>query len=391
MTGIMTPIILTDNEKIAKEYKQILGTDVSMCPEYGKTIHLSLIEMFKLHGRPIIYEEVGIEHDRKYVADKNEIENLLKNTGVEKVIIKGTISFCASENNVTTIPFELVGLLTRGTPKYTQDVTSIEEVAGDFSFGWDYQIIPSGYKSTIAKLNARNIFASFRHKPSCFISSELYTHPMHLVCESHITVKSSKKNTNLGDFIDVCDKVGVKANVIELISGNPLHGKTQLQGWEMHSFHLKEVLKSIKKDSHSFKESGWDVIRAKITVNLDSSKFNSPEKMQEIKAFLPKNNGWYIEIRGKIVELDIVPIESHNGIAISMNNNNMRKLSTFGKTQIITKRYYEMTPKEAYDNFQKIIETLKKNHHTMVDIRRQFVIYDTNPNNDAGWIDPFTY
>lgn len=210
--------------------------------------------------------------------------------------------------------------------------------------------------------------------------------------EVHITV-ADDHNRGAEVFKEDCRKLGVKAILIELESGRPVHGIFQYQTgfWAAGSF--DEILRLIDEHSSALQQQGWRVVRQKceVTPSLLPGHINCPIENEDLEKFPPQN---YFEFH---VKLEIPTDKRDEQMAVirqlvekhraHLSRNAFKSFSDC-EHRFVTQRVYRKGQREAYAIIDAFVADALATSLNVVQVQREYAVYDTNVDYDAGWVEP---
>lgn len=196
--------------------------------------------------------------------------------------------------------------------------------------------------------------------------------------ESHITVLCDQNQFEL--FRRRCEEMGAKALVIELNVGDrPI----QPMLCKRHSDSASDTLKDISKMIASL-ASEFEIERVKVEASLSNSGIPTLNSSAEN---LPVD--CYFEHHVKI-ELPVSFDEEklRDGVKVYSGHLSKNPLNTDNSKQrrFVTQRFYRSTMQCALSQLEELERFLVEANYEILQVIREFNIYDSNIERDAGWI-----
>lgn len=200
------------------------------------------------------------------------------------------------------------------------------------------------------------------------------------IFEAHITVKAD--NSALTEkFNQLCQSLDVKCVFIELPEGAT---PSQLMSASYHHGAFKDVLQQINQISQKIVNADFAITRIKIEAMVS----NQDIPISDIEAqTLPKSN--YFEFHVKAILSADENIEMLRKYCLQhkahLSANAFKKLA-YGMEKFITMRVYGVGYKSAQKRFDNLLLHLKSKGYRLSQQQREYTVYDSNLNLDAGWI-----
>lgn len=376
------PIFLTNNAKKAKEISLLFGFPFDTMP-FNETMNPldQVTELSTETFRPVIREEIEVivgnkKFDNGYQITEEDLNSLVGQT--MNITLK---VYVAEPGSVIKVFYN------RTNGKVVPKVNTLNSLC----FGWDHMFVPNGYQCTIAEMGQHRNMFNFRSQVYEQISDYLSGRPSTSIYEGHITLSHSDKTLSFEEqkkqFTDLCSKLGVKAILIELQSGKPVNGNFQFQTSQWFNRPFNEVRKSMKDMSKEFMDNQWIVERQKIeaTPSLRIGSENCPIEDDEIKDF-PSTN--YFEFHAKVSMTDnnkqIIEQLSKDHQA-HLSRNAFKKFDQYDH-RFLTLRLRGIGQKTAFAKFDALLDSLKDANIEIAGTQREYAVWDTNHQLDAGWI-----
>lgn len=198
--------------------------------------------------------------------------------------------------------------------------------------------------------------------------------------EAHITVKADN-STLTEKFNQLCQKLNVKCVFIELPLGA---NRSQLMTASYHHGALRDVLQQISQIVQKIVNADFAITRIKIEAMVS----NQDIPISDIEAQrLPKSN--YFEFHVKAILSADENLEMLRKYCLQhdahLSANAFKKLA-YGMERFVTMRVYEVGYKSAQTRFDKLLLHLKSKGYKLSQQQREYTVYDSNLNLDAGWI-----
>jgi hypothetical protein len=198
------------------------------------------------------------------------------------------------------------------------------------------------------------------------------------IYESHITIDNI---TNIDFFKFVCGKLKLKPILIELPTYKVSY---QLMTSKYHNNNNLEKLKIELLDTvNKLREYDFIPIRLKIEASLNN--YTVPILKEDIK-----NIDDYFEFHFKVLinnplELDKLKIScKENQLYISSNA--FKSLDNNKHERFITLRVFNTIKSKALEKYNDTFKILKREDFKILNVEKEYVVYDTNINLDNRWI-----
>jgi hypothetical protein len=199
--------------------------------------------------------------------------------------------------------------------------------------------------------------------------------------EAHITVKADK--LALKEKFDLlCQNLNLKCVFIELPKGTT---RSHPMTASYHHGTFKDVLQKINQIAQNIVNADFKITRIKIEAMVS----NQDIPILDIEAQkLPKSN--YFEFHVKAIlsadqNLEVLKkyCLQHNA---HLSANAFKKLVNGRQQRFITMRVYGVGYKTAQKRFDNLLGLLKAKGFKLSQQQREYTVYDSNLNLDAGWI-----
>ncbi|MEO1427935.1 MAG: hypothetical protein AAFV71_02485 [Cyanobacteria bacterium J06633_8] len=199
--------------------------------------------------------------------------------------------------------------------------------------------------------------------------------------EAHITVKAD--NLALKDkFKLVCQNLNLKCVFIELPKGVV---RSQPMTASYHHGAFKDVLQEINAIAKIITKRDFEITRMKIEAMV--SNRDIPISDMEAQK-LSKSN--YFEFHVKAILSTSENLEVLRKYCLQhdahLSTNAFKKLADGKQMRFITMRVYGVGYKSAQTRFDNLLEFLKAKRFKLSQQQREYTVYDSNSNLDAGWI-----
>ena len=200
--------------------------------------------------------------------------------------------------------------------------------------------------------------------------------------EAHITIKAVNSELKQ-NFSLLCQKLNVKCIFIELPQGVI---RSQMMTASYHHGTFKDVLQQINQIADIIISADFEVTRIKIEAMVS----NQDIPMSDIKAQkLSKSN--YFEFHVKAILSASENLEALKKYCLQHNahlsKNTFKKLIDGKQERFITMRIYGLGYKSAQTRFDNLILYLKSKGFKLSQQQREYTVFDSNLNLDAGWTD----
>ncbi|MEL6461562.1 MAG: hypothetical protein AAFQ91_25575 [Cyanobacteria bacterium J06621_15] len=200
--------------------------------------------------------------------------------------------------------------------------------------------------------------------------------------EAHITIKTLNSDLKR-KFSSLCHKLRVKSVFIELPKGV---NRSQPMTASYHHGTFRDVLQKINQIAQNIVDAGFEVTRIKIEAMVS----NQDIPMYDIEAQkLPKSN--YFEFHVKTILSGSDNLEMLRQCCLQhdahLSKNAFKKFINEKQERFITMRMYGVGYKSAQTGFDKLINCLKAKGFKLSQQQREYAVYDSNLNLDAGWTD----
>ncbi len=200
--------------------------------------------------------------------------------------------------------------------------------------------------------------------------------------EAHITVNADKLAVRRR-FSLLCQNLNIKCVFIELSEGVT---RSQPMTASYHHGTLQHVLQQINQIAQKIVNADFEITRIKIEAMVS----NRDISISDIEAQkLPQSN--YFEFHVKAILSASENLEVLRKYCLQYDAHlsaNAFKKPVGGKQQrFITMRVYGVGYKTAQTRFDNLIALLKAKGLKLSQQQREYTVYDSNLNLDAGWMD----
>jgi len=200
--------------------------------------------------------------------------------------------------------------------------------------------------------------------------------------EAHITIKADNLDLK-SKFSLLCQKIDLKCVFIELPKGVT---RSQVMTASYHHGAFKDVLQQINQIAQYIVNADFEVTRIKIEAMVS----NQDIPVLDIEAQkLPKTN--YFEFHVKAILSADENLEVLRKYCLQhdayLSKNAFKKLVDGTQERFITMRIYGLGYKSAQTHFDNLIAFLKYKGFKLSQQQREYTVYDSNLNLDAGWTD----
>ncbi len=199
--------------------------------------------------------------------------------------------------------------------------------------------------------------------------------------EAHITVKADK--LALKEKFDLlCQNLNLKCVFIELPKGTT---RSHPMTASYHHGTFKDVLQKINQIAQNIVNADFKITRIKIEAMVS----NQDIPILDIEAQkLPKSN--YFEFHVKAILSADQNLEVLKKYCLQhdahLSANAFKKLVNGRQQRFITMRVYRVGYKTAQKRFDNLLGLLKAKGFKLSQQQREYTVYDSNLNLDAGWI-----
>lgn len=199
--------------------------------------------------------------------------------------------------------------------------------------------------------------------------------------EAHVTIKPVNSELKR-KFSLLCQKLNVKCVFIELAEGVSC---SQLMTASYHHGAFKDVLQKINQIAQNIVNADFEVTRIKIEAMVS----NQDIPIFDIEAQkLPKSNYFEFHVKAILSASDNLEVLrkyclQHDAY---LSKNAFQKLVDGTQERFITMRMYGIGYKSAQTRFDKLIVLLRNKGFKLSQQQREYTVYDSNLNLDAGWV-----
>ncbi|MEM6751631.1 MAG: hypothetical protein AAF630_01370 [Cyanobacteria bacterium P01_C01_bin.38] len=199
--------------------------------------------------------------------------------------------------------------------------------------------------------------------------------------EAHITV-SAGNSALRQKFKLICQNLNIKCVFIELPEGAT---RSQPMTASYHHGALKDVLQQINQIVQKIVNADLEITRIKIEAMVS----NQDIPISDIEAQkLPKSN--YFEFHVKAILSADENLEVLRKYCLQhkahLSANAFKKLVDGKQQRFITMRAYAVGYQSAQKRFDNLLLHLKSKGYKLSQQQREYTVYDSNLNLDAGWI-----
>jgi len=200
--------------------------------------------------------------------------------------------------------------------------------------------------------------------------------------EAHVTVEA----LNPGEqerFRSVCASLGVKSVLIELPEGAT---RSQPMTSSYHRGSLQAVAGQVADIARSLRKQHFPVTRIKLEAVVGNT--DVPETDEEAQTW-PAGN--YFEFHVKVslpVDADLEPLRVLCRRHRAHLSSNAFQREGNQTQRFVTLRVYGGGRLRASQQFEFLLTDLERAGYSLSNRLREYTIYDSNQDIDAGWIDP---
>ena len=184
------------------------------------------------------------------------------------------------------------------------------------------------------------------------------------VFEAHLTVETSRA----ADFAALCVSLGVKHVAIELAAG--AHASQPMTA-SYHRGELAAVVAEIDSLHAKILEAGFAIVRVKLEAMLSNDG-------------LPEGGDGYFEFHVKVRDPELerlAAICKRHDARLSRNDRKHHE-------RFVTMRVYGAGRIAAEQKLDALLAALTAEGHTVAGVAREYTIYDSRIELDAGWLEP---
>ena len=246
---------------------------------------------------------------------------------------------------------------------------------GTGGYGWDRVFQPDGYDSTISELGTSRFLIDMRQRPFLELAAHVRGDGTPGYFEAHVTVKPC----DLKLFAESCTKLGVKCLHIVMPSGTAQHEQPMTGSYHLGT--LPQVQEQVLTLARTLVRDGFEVTRVKIEAT--GRAFGAPED-DTAASSLPMDN--YFEHHATVLvpkgfdeALLVARCKAQGGYV----SKNLRKTTA---ERFVTLRSYRVGRVTADARFEQVLEAVRALGLTLKNRAREFTVYDSAPQIDAGWM-----
>lgn len=199
--------------------------------------------------------------------------------------------------------------------------------------------------------------------------------------EAHVTVKADNLAVR-EKFSLLCQNLNVKCVLIELLGGVT---RSQPMTASYHHGTFQDVLQQVNAIAKKISKAHFEITRIK----LEAMVSNRDIPMEDIEAQkLPESN--YFEFHVKVILSAGDNLEMLKKYCLQhdahLSANAFKKLVDGKQQRFITMRVYSVGYKSAQQRFDDLLVLIKAKGFKFSQQQREYTVYDSNLNLDAGWI-----
>ncbi|MDY6901911.1 MAG: hypothetical protein SWZ49_28135 [Cyanobacteriota bacterium] len=199
--------------------------------------------------------------------------------------------------------------------------------------------------------------------------------------EAHVTIKPVNSELK-HKFSLLCQKLKVKCVLIELPKGVT---RSQLMTASYHHGGFKDVLQQINQIAQNIVNAEFEVTRIKIEAMVS----NQDIPIYDVEAQkLPKSNYFEFHVKAILSASDNLEVLRKYCLQhdAHLSKNAFKKLLNGKQKRFITMRMYGVGYKSAQAQFDNLMKYLKAKGFKLSQQQREYTVYDSNLNLDAGWV-----
>jgi inosine/xanthosine triphosphate pyrophosphatase family protein len=247
---------------------------------------------------------------------------------------------------------------------------------GTGGYGWDRVWQPDGYAGTVAELGTSRFLIDMRQRPFLELAAHLRGDGAPGYFEAHVTVKPCDLTT----FAASCMKAGVKCLHIVMPSGTAQAEQPMTGSYHLGT--LPQVQEQVLTLARALVRDGFEVTRVKIEAT--GRAFGAPEE-DAAAAALPMDT--YFEHHANVLlpeGFDEALLTARCRAQGGYVSKNLRKTTP---ERFITLRSYRVGRVTADARFEQVLEAVRSLGLTIKNRAREFTVYDSAPQIDAGWME----
>lgn len=246
---------------------------------------------------------------------------------------------------------------------------------GTGGYGWDRVWQPDGYSQTNAELGASQFLTNMRQRPFLELAAHVRGDGTPGYFEAHVTVKPC----DMTAFAKTCERLSVKC--LHIVMPQHTAQAEQPMTGSYHLGTLAHAREEVLALAQALVRDGFEVTRMKIEAT--GRAFGAPELDADAKG-LPRDV--YFEHHATVLlpeGFDEKKLEERCAANGGYVSRNLRKS---GPERFITIRSYQVGRLTADARFEALLEELRALNVPLKNRAREFAVYDSAPQIDAGWM-----
>jgi inosine/xanthosine triphosphate pyrophosphatase family protein len=255
---------------------------------------------------------------------------------------------------------------------------SVSPVArGEGGYGWDRVWIPDGYARTVAELGDSKFLINMRQRPFLELAAHVRGDGTPGYFEAHVTVKPC----DMSVFAKSCERLGVKC--LHIVMPEKTAQAEQPMTGSYHLGTLSQARAEVLELARALMRDGFEVTRMKIEAT--GRAFGAPETDEAARS-LPRDV--YFEHHATVVipneAFDLSALQARCAANGGYVSRNLRKTTP---ERFITIRSYQVGRVTADARFEAIIDAIRELGLPLKNRAREFTVFDSAPQIDAGWME----
>jgi inosine/xanthosine triphosphate pyrophosphatase family protein len=246
---------------------------------------------------------------------------------------------------------------------------------GTGGYGWDRVWQPDGYTQTVAELGSAKFLINMRQRPFLELAAHVRGDGAPGYFEAHITVKPC----DLGLFAQCCTRLGLKCLHIVMPEGTAQAEQPMTGSYHLGT--LTQAQEEVLSLARTLVREGFEVTRVKLEAT--GRAFGAPENDAAASA-LPMDT--YFEHHATVVLPECFSEALLTERCRALGGYVSRNLRKTAPERFVTLRSYRMGRASADARFERVLEELRALGVPLKNRAREFTVYDSAPQIDAGWM-----
>ena len=247
---------------------------------------------------------------------------------------------------------------------------------GEGGYGWDRLWIPDGYERTVAELGDSKFLVNMRQRPFLELAAHVRGDGTPGYFEAHVTVKPCDQTA----FAAACARLGVKC--LHIVMPERTAQAEQPMTGSYHLGTLSSVREEVLALARALAREGFEVTRMKIEAT--GRAFGAPELDDDARS-LPRDV--YFEHHATVLVPAGFDETQLNARCRALGGYVSRNLRKPGGERFVTIRSYQVGRATADARFEGVLEAVRALGLTLKNRAREFTVFDSAPQIDAGWMD----